>query len=166
MKLSEYISEKQIILGIEGGKKKDILAHLLGFLIKLRKISPRSKKKILSALLEREKLGSTALGGGVAIPHARLDLIKKPLIVIGISKKGLDFDSLDGEPVYVVFLILSPRDDEGQHLKILANISKILRDKYFLSRLRGVTQPKEVKELIAIQEGLDAENRERNFDKK
>ena len=84
MKLSDYISEKQIIIGIESKKKKDILGELLGLLIKLKKISPRSKKKILSGLLAREKLGSTALGGGVAIPHARLDLIKKPLIVIGI----------------------------------------------------------------------------------
>ena len=153
MKLSDYISEKQIIIGIESKKKKDILGELLGLLIKLKKISPRSKKKILSGLLAREKLGSTALGGGVAIPHARLDLIKKPLIVIGISKKGLDFDSLDGEPVYIIFLILSPKETEGLHLKILATISKLLRDKYLLSRLKTASKSREVKELIRLQEG-------------
>ncbi len=153
MKLSDYISEKQIIIGIESKKKKDILGELLGLLIKLKRISPRSKKKILSGLLAREKLGSTALGGGVAIPHARLDLIKKPLIVIGISKKGLDFDSLDGEPVYIIFLILSPKETEGLHLKILATISKLLRDKYLLSRLKTASKSREVKELIRLQEG-------------
>ena len=125
----------------------------MGLLIKLKRISPRSKKKILSGLLAREKLGSTALGGGVAIPHARLDLIKKPLIVIGISKKGLDFDSLDGEPVYIIFLILSPKETEGLHLKILATISKLLRDKYLLSRLKTASKSREVKELIRVQEG-------------
>lgn len=152
MRLSDYISEKQIIIGIEGKKKREVLEELLGLLIKLKKISPRSKKKVLSALLAREKLGSTALGGGVAIPHVRLELIKKPLIVVGVSKRGLDFDSLDGEPVFIIFLILSPKDLEGLHLKILATISKLLRDKYFLSRLKSVSKPRQVKELIRTQE--------------
>jgi len=81
-----------------------------------------------------------------------LEIIKKPLIVVGISKQGIDFDSLDGEPVFIIFLILSPKNLEGVHLKILAGISKILRDKYFLNRLKEASNPKQVKELIKAQE--------------
>ncbi|RKY45068.1 MAG: PTS sugar transporter subunit IIA [Candidatus Omnitrophota bacterium] len=152
MRLSEYIFENQIIVGLKSKKKKEVLAELLSLLIRLKKISPRSKQKIISALLARERLGSTALGQGIAIPHTRLEIIKKPLIVVGISKQGIDFDSLDGEPVFVIFLILSPKNLEGVHLKILAGISKILRDKYFLNRLKEASKPKQVKELIKAQE--------------
>ena len=152
MLLSDHISEKQIIIGSVSRKKKQALDELLTVLIKLKKISPRSKAKILATLLERERLGSTAIGQNIAIPHARLELVKRSLIVIGLFKDGLEFDSLDGEPVYIVFLILSPKELEGFHLKMLATISKLLRDKLFLDRLKKAKSTREVKELIQRQE--------------
>ena len=109
MRLSDYISEKQIAVKASSKTKKPALEELLGVLIKLKKISPRSKSKILASLLARERLGSTAIGQSIAIPHARLDLVKRSLVVVGLFKEGLEFDSLDGDPVYIVFLILSPR---------------------------------------------------------
>ena len=152
MKLSDYISERQIIIGLDTGKKKEVLQGLLEVLANLKKITYSSKDTILAGLLAREKLGSTAIGQGIAIPHARLELVKKPLVVIGLSGKGLDFDSLDGEPVHIIFLILSPKELEGLHLKLLATISKLLRDKFFLERLKKARKIREIKELIKTQE--------------
>jgi mannitol/fructose-specific phosphotransferase system IIA component (Ntr-type) len=152
MQLSDYISEKQITVEAKAKTKKPALEELLGILVKLKKISPRSRLKILASLLARERLGSTAIGQSIAIPHARLDLVKRSLVVIGLFKEGLEFDSLDGEPVYIVFLILSPKALEGFHLKMLATISKLLRDKLFLDRLKRAKTAAEVKECIAVQE--------------
>ena len=152
VRISDYIIEKQIVIGTASRKKKQALEELLTVLIRLKKISPRAKSKIVTALLERERLGSTAIGQNVAIPHARLDLVKRSLIVIGLFKDGVEFDSLDGEPVYIIFLILSPKELEGFHLKMLATISKLLRDKLFLDRLKRAKSSGDIKELIARQE--------------
>jgi mannitol/fructose-specific phosphotransferase system IIA component (Ntr-type) len=153
LRLSDHISAKQITVEAVSKKKKPALEELLGILVKLKKINLKSKTKILSALLARERLGSTAIGQNIAIPHARIDEVKKSLIVIGLFKQGLDFDSLDGELVYIIFLILSPKELEGFHLKMLANISKLLRDKLFLDRLKKAKSSEQIKELIEIQEG-------------
>jgi len=152
VKLSDYISERQIIVGVESKKKKDTLKELLDTLIRLRKVSTGSRDAILSGLLARERLGSTAIGQGVAIPHVRSNLVKKPLIVIGLSVAGLDFDSLDGDLVHVIFLIITPKELEGLHLKLLATISKLLRDKFFLDRLKNSRKVREIKDLIKTQE--------------
>ena len=152
MKLSDYISERQIIIGIKSKKKKDTLKELLDTLIKLKKVSSSSRDEVLLSLLARERLGSTAIGQGIAIPHARLEIIRKPLVVIGLSEKGLDFDSLDQELVNIIFLIISPRELEGIHLKLLATISKLLRDKFFLERLKKSRKIREIKDLIKAQE--------------
>lgn len=102
--------------------------------------------------MAREKLGSTGIGQGVALPHARIENIKKPIVLIGISQKGIDFSSLDGAPVYIIFLIISPIFQEGLHLKLLAKISRLLKDKYFLERLKELRSPQEIIEFIRRQE--------------
>lgn len=152
MKLSDYVSEKQILIGGSFKKKRDALKELVSLLIKNKKVSVAYKDKVLSSLLAREKLGSTAIGKGVALPHARLDFIKKPLLVISVSTKGVDFDSLDGELVSVIFMILSPKSLEGSHVKLMAVISRLLRDKFFLERLKNVSGSRDLKKLIAANE--------------
>jgi len=152
VKITTYITEKQILLGLHHKKKRDVFKELLDVLLDLHKVSSASYDTILKSLIEREKLGSTAIGQGIAIPHARVEEIRKPLLVIGIKKEGMDFDSLDGEPVYVIFLIISSRREAGLHLKMLATISKLLRDKFFVEKLRTVDTPREVRELIKFQE--------------
>ncbi len=152
MEISDYISERQIITGLSPADKKETLSQLLLPLIRVKKISPRSKKKILKALLDREKLGSTGIGKGVAIPHVKLGIIKKPLLVIGRSDKGIDFDAIDGELVYTILLILSPKDGNGLHLKIMARLSKLLKDKFLLNKLKGAKTPRQIKEIMKIYE--------------
>ncbi len=152
MKLSDYVFEKQILIGGSFKKKRDALKELVSLLVKNKKIPVSRKDKVLSSLLAREKLGSTAIGKGVALPHARLDFIKKPLLVISVSAKGIDFDSLDGELVSVIFLILSPKSSGGSHVKLMAVISRLLRDKFFLERLKSISGSKDLKKLITTNE--------------
>ena len=152
MELSDYISERQIVIDLKSTGKKEVLSELLLPLIRLIKISPRSKQKILTALISREKLGSTGIGKGVAIPHVKLDIVKKPLLVIGASSKGIDFDAIDGELVYTVFLILSPKDGGGLHIKLMARLSKVLKDKFLLRKLKNTRTPRQIKETIKVYE--------------
>ncbi|HLD82322.1 MAG TPA: PTS sugar transporter subunit IIA, partial [Candidatus Omnitrophota bacterium] len=93
--------------------------------------------------------GSTAIGQGIAIPHAKSDCIDKLIAAFGLSKKGIDFDSLDAEPAYIFFLLVAPQDSAGPHLKALARISRLLKDKYFRDSLRACTDDKSILKIIA-----------------
>ncbi len=98
--------------------------------------------------MAREALGSTAIGQGIAIPHAKSDCVNKLVAAFGLSKKGVDFDSLDGELAYIFFLLVAPQDSAGPHLKALARISRLLKDKYFRDTLRASTDEKSVVKII------------------
>jgi len=110
------------------------------------------QKTILKTLIERENLGSTGIGQGIAIPHGKTDKVKELVAVFGISHKGVNFESLDGEPVYIMFLLVAPKETAGPHLKALAQISRLLRDNYFCELLRRCKTPDEVYELIRKEE--------------
>ena len=101
--------------------------------------------------MARESLGSTAIGQGIAIPHAKSDCVERLVSAFGLSAKGVDFDSLDGEPAHIFFLLVAPQDSAGPHLKALARISRLLKDKYFRDSLRSCTDDKSVIKII-IQE--------------
>ena len=98
--------------------------------------------------MEREKLGSTGIGQGVAIPHAKSTSLKDVVAALGVSKKGIQFDALDGEPVYIIFLLMAPVDSAGLHLKVLARISRLLKDKFFRQSIREATSVEAVKKII------------------
>ncbi len=150
----EYLDKKDIIFQIKGKSKKSILTFLVDHLIATKKIDKKCRKEIIKALLQREEMGSTAIGGGIALPHVRLENIKKVILCIGIVSKGVNFDSLDGEPVYIITLLLSPQKEAGLHLKILALLARILKDKYFIQRLRETSKPEEIISLFQRQQSL------------
>jgi nitrogen PTS system EIIA component len=152
MNLSQYISERQIKVNLKFKKKNDVLEELVALLVKKGKVSPQAKKKVVSSLVEREKLGSTGIGQGVAIPHVKLKFIKKPLIVVGITEKGIDFDSLDGGLVSIIFLLLSPESSNGIHLTLMSQISKLLQDKFCLQKIKKAQSPRETKQIIKVYE--------------
>ncbi len=149
--LLDYLDKRNILLKIKGRSKKSILTFLVDNLISTKKIDKGCKKEVIKALLHREEMGSTAIGGGIALPHARLEGIKRVTLCIGISKEGVDFDSLDGEPVHVIVLLLSNQKEAGLHLKSLAFLARILKDKNFVRRLTTVTTPDEVISLLQRQ---------------
>lgn len=151
MQIMDFLSKKAIITDIKSTKKEDVIKELVDALINAGEVEKRHRNRLIDALMTRESLGSTAIGQGIAIPHAKSDSPEKLVAAFGLSRKGLDFDSLDGEPVYIFFLLLAPQDSAGPHLKALARISRLLKDKYFRDSLRACTDDKAVIKII-VQE--------------
>ncbi len=150
MKIHEILDKNAIKIGLEAAEKEDALKELVGALAKVRNIG--DQKAIVKSLIERESLGSTGIGQGIAIPHGKTDKVEDLVAVMGISKKGVNFDALDGEPVYIFFLLIAPKDTAGPHLKALAQISRLLRDSYFCELIRRCHTPQEVYDLIKNEE--------------
>ena len=144
MKISDFLNRKSMSADITSKKKEDVIRELIDLLIKSKEIRPKDKDMIVKTVLDREALGSTGIGQGVGIPHGKSPNVKNLIGAVGISRQGLDFDSLDGEPVYIFFLLLAPQASAGPHLKALARISRLLKDKYFREALRTVKNEKDL----------------------
>ena len=150
MKITEFLDKRGIKIGIQAAEKEDALKELVEVLASVQDIG--DQKSIVRSLIERENLGSTGIGQGIAIPHGKTDKVKELVAVLGISHKGVNFEALDGEPVYIFFLLVAPKETAGPHLKALAQISRILRDAYFCELLRRCKTPEEVCDLIRREE--------------
>lgn len=150
MKITDFLDRRAIKIGIAATEKEGILKELVDLLAEAKDLG--DKKSVVSALLERESLGSTGIGQGIAIPHGKTDRVKELTAVLGISRKGVNFDALDGEPVYIFFLLVAPKDTAGPHLKALAQISRLLRDSYFCELIKRCQTPDELYELIKREE--------------
>ncbi len=152
MKLMDFLSKKSIVAQINSTKKEDVLKELVDLLINAGELEKSSRNKVIDALLERESLGSTAIGQGIAIPHAKTDAVSNLVGAFALSKKGVDFDSLDGEAVYIFFLLLAAQDSAGPHLKALARISRLFKDKYFRDNLRSCTNEQDIIKVISQED--------------
>ncbi len=134
MKIIEFLCKTAIITDLKSTKKEDILKELVDALIEAGEIEKRCRGKLIEALMARESLGSTAIGQGVAIPHAKSDCVQKLVAAFGLYRNGVNFDSLDGEPVYIFFLLVAQQDSAGPHLKALARISRLRSRRPWASR--------------------------------
>ena len=152
MKITDFLSKKAIVTDIKSTKKEDVIRELVDALINAGEIEKRNRNKLIDALMARESLGSTAIGQGIAIPHAKSDCVSKLVAAFGLSKKGVDFDSLDGELAYIFFLLVAPQDSAGPHLKALARISRLLKDKYFRDTLKNCEDDKSVIKIISQED--------------
>ncbi|MCP4481223.1 MAG: PTS sugar transporter subunit IIA [bacterium] len=150
MKISKYLSVKRIKIGLDGINKKATLAELIDIL--QEEDLSIDKDAALQALLAREKLGTTGIGHGIAIPHAKLESMKDISVVLGISHKGINFKSLDGEPVYIVLLFLVAPTSAGDHLKVLAKVSRLLKDRFLREELKKRLTAEEIIRLIKDKE--------------
>jgi mannitol/fructose-specific phosphotransferase system IIA component (Ntr-type) len=148
----DFLSQDGISVDLRSVNKTDVLKEIVDLLIAAGEVDKKDKAKVVELLMAREALGSTAIGHNVGIPHAKTDCVKDLIGAFGLSKRGVDFDSLDGEPVYIFFLLLAPQDSAGPHLKALARISRLIKDKYFRDTLR---QAKDKKDVIRIIEAED-----------
>jgi PTS system nitrogen regulatory IIA component len=146
MKLSEILEEENIIPDLKARDKKRAIEELAEALV-VRNPS-MDKDSLVRVLLEMERLGSTGIGDGVAIPHGKFHGISEPVISFGRSLKGLDFESMDGEPVYLLFLLVAPENSASIHLKALARIAKILKNGSFRKTLMEVSGRKELYQTI------------------
>jgi nitrogen PTS system EIIA component len=152
MKILDFLDLKSVSLDLKSNTKKEALAELCELLKGSSNI--KDSNAVVASLLEREKLGSTGIGQGVAIPHAKSEAANHLVAALGISKRGVQFESLDGEPVYVIVLLVSSPDAAGQHLKALARISRLLKDKFFRQGLREAKSVDEIQKIIQ-EEDID-----------
>jgi PTS system nitrogen regulatory IIA component len=150
IRLSSLLKEKYIELDLKEKDKKKILAELVDFVAGVGKI--KDKKEILATLIKREKLGSTGIGSGVAIPHARSAKVKDFVLVFARKAAGIDFGALDGEKTFLFFMLISPEANVGGHLKILAEVSRLVKDKFIVDRLRSAQDKKEILKVISTYE--------------
>lgn len=135
MKITDFLREDAVIIGMQSTRKRDSLKELLKALETAGRI--RDHEKILTALMERENLGSTGIGQGIAVPHTKSDQVEELIGALGISSAGVEFDSLDGESVSIIFLVLAPAKATGMHLKALAKIARLLKDRVFRNSLKN-----------------------------
>ncbi len=151
MRIAEVLKESCVIDNLKGGTKKDILFELVGVLKNADLIE--DVDKVVNVILDREKLGSTGIGDGVAIPHGKMKGLRDFLCVFGRSPEGVDFDAVDRKPVHIFFLLLAPENSVSIHLKMLSRISKILRDPSFRKRLIELGDKKEIYRDIIEEDG-------------
>jgi mannitol/fructose-specific phosphotransferase system IIA component (Ntr-type) len=147
-----YLDKDSIVLGLKPKSKKNIVSTALDHLIQKKKIAKADKKEISRCILRREEMGSTAIGSHIAFPHARVGSVKGIIVCVCICKEGADFDSLDDEPVNVIAFLLSNQKDAGLHLKMLAFLARMLRDKYLVQRLKNAKCPEDVLTLLSKQQ--------------
>jgi len=144
--LRNLLKEKYILLDLHETNKRQLLSKLVDLIAQSGKI--KDKKSFLNALLKREKLGSTGIGYGVAIPHAKSDGVRDFILAFAKQDEGIEFGALDGEKTYLFFILASPKDDVGNHLKILAEISRLVKDKFIVDNLKRAKTKKEALKII------------------
>lgn len=152
MKISEMLSPNAVNVDLKSSDKDGIIEELVGLLVASGDIKSGNKGEIIDKLREREALGSTGIGKGVGIPHAKSSKTKKMISAFGISKGGVDFKSLDGAPAYIFFLLVAPGDTPGPHLKALAKISRLLDDKFVRERLRAASSSADALRIMKEEE--------------
>ncbi len=148
MKIGDFLCPKAVSANLKSTSKKDVIEELIGLLIDSGEVDKKDRNKLIEILMAREALGSTAIGQGIAIPHGKSDKVTELTASLGISQSGIDFDSLDGDPAHIFFLLIAPQDSAGPHLKALARISRLLKDKYFRDSLKSAKDEKAILELV------------------
>jgi PTS system nitrogen regulatory IIA component len=153
MKITEFLSAKSVSADLQSQSKEDVIVELVNILIDAGSLEKKHKNKVVEVLMAREALGSTAIGQGIAIPHGKCDCVKKLVGCLAVSKKGISFDSLDGEPAFIFFLLVAPVDSAGPHLKALARISRLLKDKFIRDSLKAADDEKIILKIIQQEDG-------------
>ena len=153
MNIMEFLDERAVTVDVKAQHhKEDVIRELVGLLAKAGSIKERDVAKLVQILMKRESLGSTGIGQGVAIPHGKADCVDRLVAAFGVSRSGVSFDALDGEPVTLFFLLVAPEDSAGPHLKALARISRLLKDRYFRESLREAKDERQVVRIIQQEE--------------
>ncbi|OGQ12893.1 MAG: PTS fructose transporter subunit IIA [Deltaproteobacteria bacterium RBG_19FT_COMBO_46_12] len=150
MKIVDDLDEEWVIADLQGVDKTSILKELSSVLVNPCKAA--SVEELLQVLLDREKLGSTGIGEGIAIPHGRLKKIKKFFISFGRSVKGVDFDSIDRKPSQLFFLVMAPENSAVDNLKLLSRIVTLLKEPSFKKRLMEAPSRKELFKVISEED--------------
>ena len=139
MRMSDFVVRDAIIPELTASTKEGVIREMVASLHAAGQFKSGDLDDVVRAILKRESLGSTGIGRGVAIPHTKHGCVERLVATIALSRSGVDFNSLDGEKVFVFILLISPVDRPGDHLRALENVSRHLRDEAFVASLRGST---------------------------
>lgn len=146
MKLSDFVVRDAILVDLQATDKEAAIREIVGSLVEAGGLT--DAEGVIRAILDREELGSTGIGQGVAVPHARHQKVDRLVGTVALSRQGVSFAALDGEPVDILFLLVSPPNQPGDHLRALENISRHLKDERFVSFLRQSKTRNDVEELL------------------
>ncbi|MGD9006022.1 MAG: PTS sugar transporter subunit IIA, partial [Desulfobacterales bacterium] len=145
MKILDVLPKKAILDDLKSKNKKGILEELV---VPLAHSTGLNSEDLVRVLMERERLGSTGIGGGIGIPHGKIKDLDSLVLGFGLSRKGVDFESIDGEPTHIFFILITPEDSTGLHLKLLARISRILKNDHFKERLMNAADRDDIFDII------------------
>ena len=149
MKILDALPREAIIVDLKAIDKKGVLEELV---VPIAKIAGIEREELVKVLMERERLGSTGIGEGIGIPHGKSRGLESLILGFGRSQKGVDFDSMDGMPAHIFFLLITPENSTGLHLKLLARISRILKNDPFKEKLLHATSRDEIYSIIKEEE--------------
>jgi len=150
MKVSQILDKSVIKLNLESSEKEEVLEELVGLLERAGKI--QDHRRCMEALLERERLGTTGIGDGIAIPHAKDKSVPSLSMALGISRKGVAFESIDGKSAHVIFLVMAQANNPGPHISLLAEIARLFQTPHFYEKLLGARSEEEVLETVKALE--------------
>jgi PTS system fructose-specific IIA component/PTS system nitrogen regulatory IIA component len=148
MKFSDFINVSSIKADLSADDKPTVIRELVNSLAAAGAIAEHDVQGIVSAIMKREELGSTGIGRGVAVPHTKHPSVERLVGTVGVSSEGVDFNSLDGDKVHLLVLLVSPPDRPGDHLRALENISRQLRDDTFCRFLKQARTPQDIQQLL------------------
>ena len=149
MNLSDYLNGSRIVLNLQGESKQQVLEKLVEILGNQISIN---QQNIVDLLEVREKLSTTGIGFGIAIPHCKSSEVSDLQVVVGRFEQGVDFDALDGKPVKLLFLLIAPEQSSSEHLKVLAKIARIAKDEEIRQKILQITDPNAVFDYIKEME--------------
>ncbi len=147
IKLSSLLKGQFINLDLKGDSKIEVIRELVKLIAKSKKL--KNNKAFFNAVIERENMGSTGIGNGVAIPHAKSKGVQRFVLAFARKNEGIDFQALDGEKTHLFFILASPQEDVGKHLKVLAAISHLVKDKFIIESLKRADNKKEILKIIS-----------------
>ena len=148
MKFADFVSRDAIIADLTAEDKEGVIREMVQALMAVSQIDAGEQESIIKAILKREELGSTGIGRGVAVPHTKHHSVDRLIGTVAVSKEGVNFNSLDGEKVQLFFLLISPPDRPGDHLRALENISRQLRNDTFCKFLKQAKTADEIQQLL------------------
>jgi PTS system nitrogen regulatory IIA component len=145
MKIQDVLLREAIVDDLKSQTKKGILEELVAPVAQIAGVNP---EELVRVLIERERLGSTGIGGGIGIPHGKLKDLDSLVLGFGLSRNGVDFESIDGLPTHIFFILITPENSTGLHLKLLARISRILKNDPFRERLMNAADGDDIFNII------------------
>jgi mannitol/fructose-specific phosphotransferase system IIA component (Ntr-type) len=148
MKFADFVCSSAIKAGLNADDKEAVIREMVNALLGAGKIQAEEVESIVKAIMKREDLGSTGIGRGVAVPHTKHPSVQRLVGTVAVSGEGIDFNSLDGEKVQLFFLLISPPDRPGDHLRALENISRHLRDEMFCRFLKQAKSADDIRQLL------------------